>query len=204
MERDDLVRDVYAHFGLAMYLAQVLEHGIVNAMIAAKLPFRQTVTRQDIDAFMERQFKKPLGKLLQELTRHITVRGDLERVLTEALAMRNRLAHHYFRERAGDFVTAARLPWNDRRTEGSSATSYACRAVARHGRSTDAQKLRSDRRDNSEGGGEVLLTSRRDGRGCCPVWVEVATAVWRRRGRQPRGAGHGAARRQDSSSNGGG
>ncbi len=107
MERDDLVRDVYAHFGLAMYLAQVLEHGIVNAMIAAKLPFRQTVTRQDIDAFMERQFKKPLGKLLQELTRHITVRGDLERVLTEALAMRNRLAHHYFRERAGDFVTAA-------------------------------------------------------------------------------------------------
>ena len=107
MERDDLVRDVYAHFGLAMYLAQVLEHGIVNAMVAAQMPSSNSITRQDIDAFMDQQFRNTLGRLLRELQKHIAVPDRLERILSEALSKRNWLAHNYFRERAEDFVTAA-------------------------------------------------------------------------------------------------
>ena len=107
MERDDLVREVYAHFGLAMYLAQVLEHGIVNAMVVAKLPSSNSTTRQDIDVFMDQQFKNTLGRLLGELQRHIAVPDRLARILSEALSKRNWLAHSYFRERAADFVTAA-------------------------------------------------------------------------------------------------
>ena len=104
-DRDALTRDVFAHFGLAMYLVQVLEHGIVNAMVISKMPNRRTITRQDIDAFMARQFEKPLGRLLRELAKHIAVPGDVEPLLGEVLAKRNWLAHHYFRERARDFVT---------------------------------------------------------------------------------------------------
>ena len=51
MNRGDEIRDVYAHFGLALYLAQVLEHGIVNAMVAGRLPHREGVTRSEIDAY---------------------------------------------------------------------------------------------------------------------------------------------------------
>jgi hypothetical protein len=50
MNRDNLVRDVYAHFGLAMYKVQVLEHGVVNAMVVARMPDRDRITRQEIDA----------------------------------------------------------------------------------------------------------------------------------------------------------
>jgi hypothetical protein len=34
---DEHVKTVYAHFGLAVYLAQVLEHGLVNALVFVDL-----------------------------------------------------------------------------------------------------------------------------------------------------------------------
>ena len=57
MSRDDLVRDTYAHFGLALYKAQVLESGIVNAMVVARMPDRDRITRREIDSFMDRQLE---------------------------------------------------------------------------------------------------------------------------------------------------
>lgn len=56
-DRDALVREIYAHYGLAMYQAQVLEHGIVNAMVYAQMPNRHRITRADIEAFTGRQFE---------------------------------------------------------------------------------------------------------------------------------------------------
>ncbi len=105
MNRDHLVRDTYAHFGLAMFKAQVLEHGIVNAMVVAKMPDRSRITRSEIDAFMDRRFENTLGQLLRELKKYIAVPDDLAEALGEALTKRNWLAHDYFRERATDFVT---------------------------------------------------------------------------------------------------
>ena len=107
MNRDDLVRDTYAHFGLAIYRAQVLEQGIVNAMVVARMPDRGHVTRQDIDAFMDRQFKHTLGQLLLELKKYVAVQDELARILSEALSKRNWLVHDYFKERAEEFVTDA-------------------------------------------------------------------------------------------------
>ena len=36
-DKNEHVKNVYAHFGLAMYFAQVLEHGLANAMMSAQL-----------------------------------------------------------------------------------------------------------------------------------------------------------------------
>jgi hypothetical protein len=107
MNRDDLVRDTYAHFGLAIFKAQVLEHGIVNAMVVARMPDRDRISRRDIDAFMDRQFDNTLGQLLRELKKYTAVPDDVSQVLAGALSTRNWLAHDYFRERAEDFVTDA-------------------------------------------------------------------------------------------------
>jgi hypothetical protein len=105
MDRNDLVRDTYAHYGLAMYNAQLLEHGIVSAMVVAKMPDRNHITRSDIDGFMGRQFEKTLGALLRELTTYVAVPADLVENLAKALRIRNHLAHEYFRERAATFMT---------------------------------------------------------------------------------------------------
>jgi hypothetical protein len=105
MNSDHLVRETYANFGLAIFKAQVLEHGIVNAMVVARMPNRDRIGRRDIDAFMDRQFENTLGQLLRELKNYAAVPNDLSQVLAEALSTRNWLAHDYFRERAQDFVT---------------------------------------------------------------------------------------------------
>lgn len=102
---DEQTRDVYAHYGLSMYLAQTLEHGIVNALVILRLPEKDKYTRQDIDEFMEGRFQKTLGALLKHLKSEVTLPPDLKSTLTKALNRRNYLAHHYFREKAESFVT---------------------------------------------------------------------------------------------------
>ncbi len=107
MTTDEQVREVYAHFGLAVYLGQVLEHALVIAMVMLKLPHRDRLTKQDIDAFMDQQFAKTLGKLIKNLRTQTTLPSDLEGLLAQALKTRNWLCHDYFRERAVEFMTDA-------------------------------------------------------------------------------------------------
>ena len=72
---DDLVRETYAHFGAAVFLAQTLETEIVNAMVIARLPEKDHISRQEIDAFMNRPLT--LGQLLKELKKYAWVHDEL-------------------------------------------------------------------------------------------------------------------------------
>jgi hypothetical protein len=103
---EDHVREMYARFGAAVYAAQVLEHGIVNAMVILHLPRREKFTKFDIDAFMDQQFENTLGKLIRNLKEKLPLPADLEQLLSKALMTRNWLCHHYFRERAYELLTA--------------------------------------------------------------------------------------------------
>ena len=107
MNEDEHTREVYAHFGLAVYQAQVLEHGLVNAMVILRIPERNRVTRIDIDDFMGQEFQKTLGNLIHDLKKYTTLPSELEDLLSSALKTRNWLCHHYFRERAEDFMTSS-------------------------------------------------------------------------------------------------
>jgi len=101
--RDEHVKTVYAHFGLALYLAQILEHGLANALISAELLPRRTgkpVPKTQWEADF-----KPLGRLISGLRKATSVPVDLEALLTTALKTRNFLAHHFFRERAESFMS---------------------------------------------------------------------------------------------------
>lgn len=104
MTVDGHIRETYAHFGLAVYLAQVLEHGIVNAMVVARLPLRQRFTRNDVDMLMDRQFAHTLGKLIRNLRADINVPPTLEDLLSRALRKRNWLCHTCWREHALNFM----------------------------------------------------------------------------------------------------
>ena len=109
---EEQVRDVYAHFGLAVYLAQCLEHGIANALVFADLipqkadhfPAREQWD-EDFDAFMGSKFQATLGRLIEQLREVTQIEPDLEALLKRALQRRNWLAHHYFRERAEALVS---------------------------------------------------------------------------------------------------
>ena len=117
--KDDLTRDTYAHFGLAIFQAQILETEIVTSMVIAMFPKKDLIGRQKISAFMDQQSTYTLGKLLRELKKYASVPDELEQTLEEALKKRNWLAHDYFKERAEEFVSSAGCNLMIRELEGA-------------------------------------------------------------------------------------
>lgn len=115
MVADDLdseVRDVYAHFGLATYMGQVLEHGLANALMLTRLipahslqpPTSVEQWQELIDGFMDTRFERSMGQLLGELRDVSEVPAELDTKLRAALTLRNWLVHNYFRERVEEFM----------------------------------------------------------------------------------------------------
>lgn len=111
-EADEHAKETYARFGLAFYKAQVLEHGIVNALIVLDLiPSRlhSVQSRQEwslaVDAFMNGHFETTMGRILGSLQSVTKVPAEVEDLLRDALRRRNWLAHDFFRERASEFLS---------------------------------------------------------------------------------------------------
>jgi len=111
MDKDEHVKEVYAHFGLAIYLAQVLEYAVFHSLVYLDLipqKVERRCTREqwikDYDSFMHRHFEKTLGRMMRSLKSVTNIPEGLESILRKALVKRNWLAHEYFRERAVDFM----------------------------------------------------------------------------------------------------
>lgn len=113
LDEDEHVKEVYARFGLAVYFAQVLEHGLVNALVILNLiPSERHLARSrgewgaKVDAFMDRHFQTTMGRMMRRLRDVVQVDADLEQLLHDALNKRNWLVHDFFRERAVEFMSA--------------------------------------------------------------------------------------------------
>jgi hypothetical protein len=96
------IREVYAHFGLAMYQAQSLERQL--AMLLALLAKAEMSTAWDYDARLAHSFESTFGTLVTQFG-EIAARehAELHAQLEIAVESRNDLAHHYFWDRAVSF-----------------------------------------------------------------------------------------------------
>lgn len=113
------IKTVYAHYGLAMYLAQCVEHGIVNALICAKLlpdEFARAKSAGSVsvsdfeerfDVFMDEHFELTMGALISRLGRTAALPSGFDIELAKTRKLRNFLAHSFFRERAEEFISKA-------------------------------------------------------------------------------------------------
>jgi hypothetical protein len=109
-EDDVQIREVYARYGLAMYQAQVLEHGMVNAVIIVRMmptlhghPNR-SAWEDAFDRAYDVEFAKTFGNMLRALASLNPPEELLER-LRSAKSERDRLAHRFFREHAEDLLS---------------------------------------------------------------------------------------------------
>jgi hypothetical protein len=107
-------KDVYAHFGLALYLAQCLEQGMIHLIVFLDL-FPKAVAlyttkenwEDNYDKFFEGENKRTMGQLLGRLQKIGIPCDKLNIKLKEALTKRNWLAHSYFSERSIEFMSEA-------------------------------------------------------------------------------------------------
>jgi len=101
------IHDVYAHFGHAMFAAQCVERQLV-VLAPMLLGLRPKLTTQpELAAIWDRMFAQSMGRTLRDLERESRLPPGFEDRLNEALQLRNWLAHNYFWERAGEFLSEA-------------------------------------------------------------------------------------------------
>jgi hypothetical protein len=101
----DQIREVYARYGLAMYQAQCVERQLAILLASEYGPGPRKITRSQYDQLLQSHFERTLGGLLHHLEKAISLPSDFEKTLRIALEKRNWLAHRYFWERAGHFVS---------------------------------------------------------------------------------------------------
>jgi hypothetical protein len=105
--RDDQTREVYAHAGLALYMAQVLEHGLANVIVAARAGSPEFKSAQDYEDVHDDLLSKTMGTQLREALRVVAFSEAQIQELKRALKKRNFLVHHFFRERVGQSISVA-------------------------------------------------------------------------------------------------
>jgi hypothetical protein len=107
MEEEDC-KDIYAQVGLAVYWVQCLETTLTNILLFNGRIRGTAPTEQDLDdleASLQKQ--KTLGGLIKQVQTEAKLPETAEALINEALRKRNFLIHHFFRERAYEWVTAA-------------------------------------------------------------------------------------------------
>lgn len=101
------VKTTFAHFGLAFYAANVLEHGLVNVLALSRvLQARAAREMLEKDPW-EQRFRDTIKELLRRVTSQTAGDPQLEADLSDAVRLRNHLAHNFWRERAEDFCSNA-------------------------------------------------------------------------------------------------
>ncbi len=112
MDEEEHHKEVYACFGRAVYHAQVLETGLINALVTIDfIPsnvshFKAKTDWSDkLDAFFDQHTALTMGNLIRALRKVASIPDDLEAALKIALEKRKFLVHHYFREKVLLFTT---------------------------------------------------------------------------------------------------
>ena len=104
---NDQTREVYACAGLALYMAQVLEHGIANVVVLARAGGPEFRSPADYDALLDDLLSRTMGQQLRRALHEVDFTDDQIERLNEALRLRNFLAHDFFRERIDQFASVA-------------------------------------------------------------------------------------------------
>jgi hypothetical protein len=94
----ELIREIYARFGLAYYMSECLHRGLCIFLAVGTFEKADGVTQPRVDEKFAYAFSRTFGQAVQELERYLA--KDLFEELDGAVEKRNFLAHHFWFERA--------------------------------------------------------------------------------------------------------
>jgi len=105
-EESEHIREVFANYGLALYLAQALERGISILLSGQYAPTTaDKMTKWRYDDLMDMHSSFTFGQLITSLNKVMDFPSGFEEELKNAIEIRNELAHNYWWEHAVDFAT---------------------------------------------------------------------------------------------------
>ena len=111
MLEDDQVKEVFAHFGLAIHVGNVMEQSALNAQFTSDLlsKIREFESKEEwecaYDEFYARNSKLTFGQLVGRIKNSGRFSDKLNATLTHAKTVRNHLVHHFQFESAELMIT---------------------------------------------------------------------------------------------------
>ncbi len=103
-DENEHCKSVFAHAGGALYQAQVLESAIQNLLVVGGIVSGDVASHTEFDQLEATLRQYTLGRLLREFRKDATLNGKAEEIIDRALDRRNFVAHHFFKERAVEFI----------------------------------------------------------------------------------------------------
>lgn len=100
------IKEVSALFGRAVFFIQAFERQLGITLASVCLSEPDTVTREQYDALLSRNFKKTLGQLFHKMKDDLNISDEIKQEIEAALQLRNFLIHNYFWERMIEFNTS--------------------------------------------------------------------------------------------------
>lgn len=99
LDSDEQAKEVYAHFGLAIYFAQILEQLAINMIAIQKQTTKGLEKTEDIESLWDDydKGKRTFGVLVNEIKQCYSLSDDDYDELKRILKLRNYIAHDYFR-----------------------------------------------------------------------------------------------------------
>lgn len=98
---DALLREMYAHFGLAVYTAQLYEKGLANLIsVYLLIENKGKWSREQYLKEVDQVENKAIGTLLNRIKKFVSFDDTVLRNLEFAQKKRNYLVHNYFWENA--------------------------------------------------------------------------------------------------------
>jgi len=96
---DSRTKEVYAHFGLTIFLCQLIEQQSINMIAILRQVTGKIVTEQEVTALWDGYDlgTKTLGTLINEIKQLYQLTDEDEKELRRILKLRNYYAHDYFR-----------------------------------------------------------------------------------------------------------
>jgi hypothetical protein len=95
---DELIRDLYATFGLAYYQSECLHRGLCIALAYLGLPQADFLTSPRVEELLAQSFSLTLGEVAEKLEGVLPAEWNTE--IRKAVEIRNFLAHHFWFDRA--------------------------------------------------------------------------------------------------------
>jgi len=115
MEESEHIKEVYAHFGLAMYIAQCVEQSLILLLVFHEFFPKNIKNRihddpdlwaKEYDKYDDIVSSKTMGRLLGAVRKLEILTESQTEELKTALKKRNWLAHSYFSQRSVHFVSS--------------------------------------------------------------------------------------------------
>lgn len=104
---DEEFKEVYAHAGLALYLAQCFEMAMQNFIVLYHLATNKRISRAELDAVDDQTKRKTMRSLLAKVRKRCRFDPGSTEVIERALVERDYLAHHYFKEMSDLFFSSS-------------------------------------------------------------------------------------------------